>query len=239
MNFGLLAGRWLRTVSGGRVAALIVSSCVGLSGGVSASDVVIPEQPDFEVIEATVAHVEALRRGGFVIYMRHGATDARIPDQIPVDLDDCASQRPLTDIGRAELDLVGRFFARLRVPVETVVSSPFCRAVESARRVFGDVVETIEVDVPLRYTAAMPEAEKAPAVQRTREWVSLPVATPGSNRVVVAHGPNIAEIMDYLPPEGTLIVFRPLGVEHDPGFEYVASIEPSRWPLLLSELEAE
>lgn len=184
----------------------------------------------FEPVWLNSSHIELLRRGGLVIYMRHGSTDARFPDQIPVNLDDCASQRPLSDAGRQQLDQIGQDFALLQLPVHRVISSPFCRAVESTERVFG--TELLEVDIPLRYTASMPDREKQPAVERTRYWISLPVNTPDSNRVVVAHGPNVAEIMDYLPGEATLVIFRPLGE----GFEYIASIPPEHWPVLLDEL---
>ena len=43
--------------------------------------------------------------------------------------------------------------------------------------------------------------------------------------------------MDYMPPEGTMIIFRPLGEQA--GFEYLASIEPPHWPALLRELGLE
>jgi phosphohistidine phosphatase SixA len=193
----------------------------------------VPARSTFQPVVATPAHIEALRRGGFVIYMRHGATDARFPDRIPVQIDDCGSQRPLTDAGRAELDRVGAHFARLGLPYTQVISSPFCRALESARRVFG---EPVDVDPLLRYTATMPTAEKAPAVARTREWLSMPVAAEGENRIVVGHGPNIAEIMDYLPKEAAMVVFQPLGQGAEPGFEYVLSIEPGHWAALLQAL---
>lgn len=168
--------------------------------------------------------------------MRHGTTDARFPDRIPVQIDDCGSQRPLTDAGRAELDRIGTQFSRLGVPYSRIISSPFCRARESARRVFG---EPVEVDALLMYTATMSAADKAPAVARTREWLSTPLAAVGDNRVVVAHGPNIAEIMDYLPREATLVIFRPQGAANEDGFDYVASIEPEHWAELLQALGLE
>lgn len=199
------------------------------------SEVVIPPRSSFVVRPATAEHVALLRQGGLVLYMRHGATDARFPDRIPVNLDDCDSQRPLTEQGRVQLNMIGQYFARLNVPFDRVIASPFCRAVESAGRVFG--ADRVEVDVVLRYTAAMPEEEKRPAVVRTREWVSRVVGEAGLNRVVVAHGPNMAELMDYMPPEGTMIIFRPLGEQA--GFEYLASIEPPHWPALLRELGLE
>lgn len=198
-----------------------------------AEDLSIPAPSTFQVIPATAEHIQQLKQGGYVIYMRHGLTDARFPDLIPIDLDDVESQRPLSDAGIKLLDQVGKHVTKLKLPYKVVISSPFFRAQESAFRVFG---EPIEVDVDLRYTAAMPDLEKRPAVVRTLEWISKPVADPGYNRVVVAHGPNIAELMDYLPPENTLVFFKPLG---DQGFSYFASIEPSHWPKLLKELNFE
>lgn len=190
----------------------------------------LPARSQFQVVAATAQHVDMLKQGGYVLYMRHGPSDARFPDQLPLQLDRCETQRPLSSQGRELLKQIGRHIAQLKLPYEAVISSPFCRVQQSADLVFGG---PITVDPELRYTAAMPDAQKQPAVARTRYWISLPVQDPAKNRVVIAHGPNIAEIMDYLPPEGGIIIFRPLGTN---GFEYVASIEPRQWPSLLKEL---
>jgi len=206
---------------GRQVAVLLACT---LSGVASAGFIEIPASPQ---------HIALLQQGGLVVYMRHGRTDARIPDQIPVNLNDCSSQRPLTDAGRQTLDNIGQYVTQLNIPYQSVISSPFCRAQESARRVFG---EAIQIDIDLRYTAAMPTAERKPAVERTRLHLSEPVSPMGTNRIVVAHGPNIAELMDYLPKEGTLILFRPLGQGR---FEYLASIPPAHWPELLRQWQTE
>lgn len=186
----------------------------------------------FREVPAEPQHIALLQQGGLVVYMRHGNTNAHIPDQIPVNLDDCNSQRPLTAAGRQRLDEIGGYVAQLQIPYQQVISSPFCRARESAQRVFG---KPPVVDIDLRYTAAMPASERQPAVARTLFQLSQPVSEPGQNRIVVAHGPNIAELMDYLPKEGTLILFRPLG---NGQFEYLASIPPAHWPVLLQQLQA-
>ena len=46
------------------------------------------------------ALVNALRRGGYVIVMRHTTTEAK-PDSASVDLANCATQQNLTPDGRA------------------------------------------------------------------------------------------------------------------------------------------
>ena len=193
----------------------------------------LPARSSFKTKLPTPEHLRLLRQGGLVLYMRHGPSDARRPDQVPIQLNDCSTQRPLTDAGRKYLDQMARDVARLQLPYEGAISSPFCRVEESARRVFGELVM---VDALLRYTAGMPELQKRPAIERTRHWLSLPVLEKGVNRVVVAHGPNLAELMDYLPPEGTLLIFRPLGLQADPSFEYLASVGPGQWGTLLKTL---
>ena len=195
--------------------------------------IALPERSSFQPTLPTTEHLRLLRQGGLVLYMRHGLSDASKPDQLPVQLNDCSTQRPLTDAGRKQLDQTSHYIARLKLPYQGVISSPFCRVEESARRVFGNPVQ---VDAVLRYTAAMPAPEKRPAVDRTRYWLSLPVQEKGLNRVVVAHGPNLAELMNYLPPEGTLVIFRPLGLDATPSFEYLASVQPGQWDALLKTL---
>lgn len=188
----------------------------------------------FTEVLATPEHIELMRAGGLVLYMRHGATDVNYPDNIPVDIHDCLSQRPLSAQGREQLDEIAVYWARLGIPLDKVISSPFCRAQETAQRVFAPMPVT--VDEALLYTAAMPSAEKRPAVERTAYWLSKPPSA-ARNRVVVAHGPNIAELMDYLPAEASITLFRPLG--GDQGFTYVASIPAMHWPELLAAMVLE
>lgn len=82
----------------------------------------------------------------------------------------------------------------------------------------------------LMYTAHLTSVQKKPIIDNTRRLLSTPVA-PGSNRVVVAHAPNLADLLGYfVKPEGTMVVFAPLGQGR---FEYLASITPDDWAALL------
>ena len=51
--------------------------------------------------------------------------------------EDCASQRNLTDKGRGEARAIGEHVKRLGIPIGTVLASPFCRTMETARLAFG------------------------------------------------------------------------------------------------------
>src|SRR6185503_2092474 len=61
--------------------------------------------------------VDALRSGGHVIYFRHGATDQSQTDSDPNNLANCATQRNLTDAGRAQAQTIGTAFRTLGIPV--------------------------------------------------------------------------------------------------------------------------
>lgn len=182
------------------------------------------EQPAFVEKAATREQVQQLRAGGFVLYMRHGNTDNSKPDRVPsVDLNDCNTQRPLTDEGRQVVAGVGRAIQAARIPVAEVHASPLCRAKESARIAFGDKVQ---INQNLMYTSNLTSDEKKPVLATTRQLLSEPVAR-GANRVVVAHAPNLADLFGYfVKPEGTVVIIRPLGHSR---FEYVASIAPAHW----------
>ena len=182
----------------------------------------------------TVAAPDTLRQlasGGYALYLRHGPTNNAIPDRTPrVDLQDCGTQRPLTVEGRQLMARVGDAIRKANIPVSELHISPMCRARESAEAAFPTI--TSLTDPRLIYLGNFTDAEKAPIVARTRQLLSMPVPS-GSNRLVLAHAPNLMDLMGYFPKEGTLVVFRPLG--EAVGFEYIASIPAAQWGELLRQ----
>jgi len=172
-----------------------------------------------------------VRKGGYVLYMRHGATDNSRADRAPtVDLNDCNTQRVLNDEGRRQSVTIGQTIARAKIPVGEVYFSPMCRARESAELAFPAMKGKMQAEPNLAYTANLTAEEKKPVLVATRKLVSTPVAA-GTNRVLVAHAPNMADLMGYfVKPEGTVVVLRPLGQNQ---FEYLGSIPPSLWASLV------
>ena len=97
------------------------------------------------------ALVQALRGGGHVIYFRHGKTDLTTRATDRTDLANCATQRRLSEEGRREMAEIGRLFVQMRIPVGTVLASPYCRAIDTARLAFGKV--TVERELEHTVTA--------------------------------------------------------------------------------------
>jgi hypothetical protein len=172
----------------------------------------------FAQVDASL--VEKLREGGYVLYMRHASTDFSQNDAKMTSYEDCASQRNLTDKGRAEARDIGAQVKRLRIPIGEVLASPFCRTMETARLAFGKASATNEVrggparsNDPKRY-------------EGLRKLLSSTVPR-GENRVISSHGNPFHAVAG--PPyldEGEIAVVRPEG---EMRFTVIARIRPEDW----------
>lgn len=181
----------------------------------------------FEEVAATPALLQKVREGGYTLYLRHGPTDNSKADRMPaVDLNDCSTQRPLTAAGRDLMAKVGDYMRRARLPIGEFRVSPMCRAKDSAAAVMPKMAAV--VDRNLMYVANFTDAQKAPIIANTRQLLSSPVPA-GTNRLVLAHAPNLMDLMGYFPKEGTLVILQPLGDR----FEYLGSVPPTLWPALM------
>jgi phosphohistidine phosphatase SixA len=166
--------------------------------------------------------VQALRGGGHVLYFRHGKTDLSTRDSDRTSLDNCATQRMLSDEGHRQMTQIGQHFKRLRIPVGTVLASPYCRTLETARLAFGRVTSEPE----LSHTVT---ADTATTQRRAAALSKLLATEPaaGTNTVLSGHTGNLLEATTIWPsPEGVAIVFKPDGRGST---QYVATIDPTRW----------
>ena len=80
---------------------------------------------------------ELMRKGGQVVLIRHPLTEAGVGDPQGLRLEDCSTQRNLSDEGREHARRIGEAFRLHRVPVERVLTSAWCRCVEAAGIAFG------------------------------------------------------------------------------------------------------
>ena len=159
------------------------------------------------VVASALDPVVALRRGGYVILMRHATTVPGTGDPPGFDPTDCATQRNLSDAGRAEAVAWGRFFAEHRIPVGHVAASAWCRARETAELVgLGPVEHLPALD---SFFADRSEAE--PRTQAlaafVRGWVG-----PG-NALLVTHQVNITALTGVTPRAGEAVIVDPFALE--------------------------
>jgi phosphohistidine phosphatase SixA len=163
-----------------------------------------------------------LRKGGYVIYFRHTATDMSRDDRQSRGDNDCDNQRPLTDRGREEARQIGAAFRELEIPVGRVLASPRCRTMETALLAFGRADRESSV---LGGSAAPSNPDRYAGL---RELLS---AQPGGarNLVIASHGNPFYAVAGapYLA-EGEAAVVRPLGND----FEVVARVKHDGWRAL-------
>ena len=167
--------------------------------------------------------VEALRRGGYVLYLRHTSTDFSKNDEAMTSYADCASQRNLTDRGRDEARAIARAIRELRIPISDVLASPYCRTMETARLAFGKATPSVAV----RGGPAQPES--ADRYAALRRLLSTPVMG-HTNLAIASHGNPFRAVAP--PPylsEGEMAVIRPLGHGE---FRVVARIPLAEWSAL-------
>ena len=145
-----------------------------------------------------------LKAGGQVILMRHAITTPGVGDPPGMRLDDCSTQRNLTDDGRRHAREAGEAFRARGIAVDRVLASPWCRCMETARLAFG-------------------KAEAAPALgnlygrsensaAQVREMRALLAERRGAGNVIlVSHGSTIAALTGESLDTAEMLVVTPQG----------------------------
>ena len=149
-----------------------------------------------------------LKNGGYVIVMRHGATNRDQADTDPLNPDNVAKQRLLSEKGREQATQVGQAFKRLGIPLGTVYTSEFNRAVETGKLISAGAV-TATFDVTEGGLVVTPVEND----RRTEALKKMIAAAPpaGTNTLIVTHKPNILDALgkDWFDvKEGEASVFR-------------------------------
>ena len=76
-----------------------------------------------------------LKEGGKLIFIRHAyAPGSGDPDNF--NLYDCSTQRNLSEEGKNQAELIGKFFRDNKIEIDKVLSSEWCRCKETAKIAF-------------------------------------------------------------------------------------------------------
>jgi len=156
----------------------------------------------------------ALINGGHVALVRHGNAPPGYGGDPPgFKIEDCATQRNLDEKGRAQARALGDAFRRHGVRPDKIVSSPWCRCLETARLLMlGPVEGTLVV------AASDRSPERLAALrQMVANWR-------GPNTlVVVTHALTVQALVGIMPGQAETVVVRPK-IGKEPGVEVVGRI---------------
>ena len=145
---------------------------------------------------------KALRAGGHVALMRHADAPGGVGDPPDFRVEDCATQRNLSAKGRADAEKIGLRLKGEGVAFEKILSSPWCRCVDTARLLNLGTVETEATFGNVVVLRDQRETLTAGARALIARW------TARGNLLVVTHGANIQALTGAWLASGEIVVVR-------------------------------
>lgn len=169
-------------------------SFIGLLPLLATAPAAIASDPD------SAALWRRLKAGRHVLLMRHAATVPGIGDPAGFDLARCGTQRNLSDEGRASARRVRAAFERHAIPLAAVLSSRWCRCLDTAQLAFGRVQPSPMIDSMFTDD----EAARRSKLAAVRAYLQAYKAE--GNLVMVTHDVNIRALADRSVVQGEMVV---------------------------------
>lgn len=168
--------------------------------------------------------VEKLQQGGYVIFFRHAATDHSQKDIDKKNLENCDTQRRLDEKGRQQAKDIGEGFEMLNIPVGDVLTSQYCRCINSAMIAFGKATPSVEITSIQGVSLEV----KQQRITNLRKMLATP-PSPGTNTVLVAHKWMFKDASGHLLEEGEAAIFQPQA--HDTA-HFIRRVKADEWKTL-------
>jgi phosphohistidine phosphatase SixA len=145
---------------------------------------------------------KALRSGGHVALMRHADAPGGFGDPPGFRVEDCATQRNLSEKGRADAEKIGSRLKREGIAFDKILSSPWCRCIDTARLANLGTVETEATFGNVVVLRDQRETLTSGARALIAKW------TARGNLLAVTHGANIQALTGISPASGEIVVVR-------------------------------
>jgi phosphohistidine phosphatase SixA len=172
-----------------------------------------------------MALAAAMRDGGLVILLRHGATFTDQADTDPFNFDNVSAQRQLNEAGKASAESFGEALRQAGVSVGKVYTSKFNRAYQTAALAgFTDIEKTADLTEGGLVVSPNENARRADSLRK----LLATSPQPGTNTLLVTHKPNILDALgkDWFDvKEGEASIFRPANGK----FVLVARLQMTDW----------
>jgi phosphohistidine phosphatase SixA len=153
---------------------------------------------------ATDAGWALLREGGHVVLLRHAMSGGGA-EPANFDIEKCATQRNLSERGKQQARKIGALFATRAAPIDRVLSSRWCRCLNTARIAFEAEPEVFEPLDPVKTD----EVEKA---AQLKAIMDIAAGFAGSdNLVMVTHADVVQALTGLTPREGEAVIVQAEG----------------------------
>lgn len=139
---------------------------------------------------------------GYVVIMRHAIAPGT-GDPGNFRLDDCRTQRNLSGAGRDQAKTIGQTFRDRKIPIHRVLSSEWCRCLETAKLLNLGKVEPFPA-LNSFFQDSRTEAAQTAELQR---FIVENRNTKGVS-ILVTHQVNITALTDIFPDSGEAIALK-------------------------------
>ena len=156
--------------------------------------------------------INQLEDGGKLIFIRHAYAPGN-GDPAGFNLNDCSTQRNLSDDGRKQAQRIGEFFNKNKIEIDKVLSSEWCRCKETAKIAFKNYSTNSFLNsfYSLKYAK-----NKDKQIKALNDYIIN--LKSNKNLILVTHYVLISEVLGYGPSSGEIVV-------SDKNFNIIGSIE--------------
>ena len=156
--------------------------------------------------------IDQLAKGGKIIFIRHAYAPGN-GDPNNFNLNDCSTQRNLSNIGRKQAQYIGKFFRENKIKIDKVLSSEWCRCKETAKIAFDDYSTNSFLN---SFYSSKYAKNKDKQIKELNSYLKKYESS--ENLILVTHYVLISEVLNYGPSSGEIVV-------SDKNFNMIGSIE--------------
>ena len=144
--------------------------------------------------------LKQLTEGGKLIFIRHAyAPGSGDPNNF--NLNDCSTQRNLSDRGKKQAEHIGTIFRENKIEIDEVYSSEWCRCKETAEIAFTNFTTKNFLN---SFYSSNYAKNKTKQIKNLMKFVKKNNFE--KNIIFVTHYVLISEVLDYAPSSGEIIV---------------------------------
>ena len=141
-----------------------------------------------------------LKLGGKLIFIRHAYAPGG-GDPKNFDINDCKTQRNLSNTGQDQAKKIGSFFKNNNIPIDKVYSSEWCRCKETALIAFNDFETKSFLN---SFFSSQFAKNKDPQMKKLKTFINN--WDGNKNLVFVTHYVVISESLNYAPSSGEIVI---------------------------------
>ena len=142
----------------------------------------------------------ALEDGKKIVFIRHAIAPGN-GDPDDFDINDCSSQRNLSEKGRNQSKKIGDFFRINKIKIDTVLSSEWCRCKDTAKLAFGNFKTFSALNSFYEDRFAKNKSEQIKELRNfIRNWED------DSNLIIVTHFVVISALLNKGVSSGEMII---------------------------------